>query len=273
MATYAIGDLQGCLTSLMTLLDLIGYNSQDDQLWFTGDLINRGPESLETLRFVKSLGHNATVVLGNHDLHLLAVSRGLGKLKQSDTFIDVLSARDRDELIGWLCHQPLCHYDDSFNTIMTHAGIPPCWTLEQTRQLAKEVETKLKSDDVDAFLVGMYGNTPQPWHNNLVGMERLRAIINYLTRMRFCDAKSNLDLKNKEGSSMAKEGYAPWFVYPSQLPENCHIIFGHWSALEGMTYLDKIHALDTGCVWGGSLTALELEDKQLFSVPCKRKEL
>lgn len=268
MATYAIGDLQGCLTPLMTLLDVINYNPQEDQLWFAGDLINRGPESLETLRFIKSLGSNATVILGNHDLHLLAVSRGHGTLKRNDTLIDILSASDRDELMEWLRQQPLCHYDETLNTIMTHAGVPPCWTLEQTQSLAREVEAQLKSTEVDAFLTVMYGNTPKIWEDDLTGMDRLRAITNYLTRMRFCDATSKLDFKSKEGPSTARQGYAPWFSYPSQLPENCHIVFGHWAALEGVTHSDTIHALDTGCVWGGSLTAMRLEDKQLFSTPC-----
>ncbi|MBJ7552749.1 symmetrical bis(5'-nucleosyl)-tetraphosphatase [Marinomonas spartinae] len=275
MATYAIGDLQGCFTPLMALLETFHYDPQKDHLWFAGDLINRGPESLETLRFIKSLGNNATAVLGNHDLHLLAVSRGHSALKRNDTLLDILTASDRDELMEWLRQQPLCHYDESLNTIMTHAGIPPCWTLEQTLTLAQEVENQLRSDTVDDFLAVMYGNTPQRWDNNLIGMDRLRAITNYLTRMRFCAVDSTLDLKTKEGLDTAPEGYAPWFSYPTQLPEDCHVVFGHWAALEGITHSNTIHALDTGCVWGGSLTALRLDDQQLFSTPCtiKRKEL
>ncbi|MGB3386098.1 MAG: symmetrical bis(5'-nucleosyl)-tetraphosphatase [Marinomonas sp.] len=275
MATYVIGDLQGCLTPLIELLKQIDYRQEDDQLWFAGDLINRGPESLETLRFVKSLGDNGKVILGNHDLHLIAVAHGHSTLKRSDTLLEILSARDRDELIEWLRQQPLCHYDESLNTIMTHAGVPPCWTLSQTLELAKEVENQLKGNHVDDFLAVMYGNKPRMWKDSLVGMDRLRAITNYLTRMRFCDPHSKLDLKSKEGPNTAQAGYAPWFTYPSKLPENCHIVFGHWAALEGITNQDKIHALDTGCVWGGSLTALRLEDKQSFSTPCStnRKSL
>jgi bis(5'-nucleosyl)-tetraphosphatase (symmetrical) len=268
MATYAIGDIQGCLPQLVNLLEQIHYKPEEDHLWFAGDLINRGPASLETLRFIKSLGPHATVVLGNHDLHLLAVAHGHGDLKRKDTLTEILTASDRDELMNWLRQQPLCHYDIELNTIMTHAGIPPCWDIEKTLTLAKEVEEKLRSDTVDEFFAAMYGNTPSKWRDDLTGMDRLRAITNYLTRMRFCDVNSKLDLKSKEGIGTATKGYAPWFNYPSQVPENCHIVFGHWAAIEGKTQQDKIHALDTGCVWGGSLTALRLEDRQRFSTSC-----
>jgi len=268
MATYAIGDIQGCLPQLVQLLEQINYQAEEDRLWFAGDLINRGPASLETLRFIKSLGDSAKVVLGNHDLHLLAVAHGHGDLKRKDTLAEVLMASDRDELMNWLRNQPLCHYDPQLNTIMTHAGIPPCWDLDKTLSLAAEVEEKLKSDTVDDFFAAMYGNTPRKWSDDLTGMDRLRAITNYLTRMRFCDENSKLDLKSKEGINTAVKGYAPWFNYPTQLPENCHIVFGHWAAIEGITHQDNIHALDTGCVWGGSLTALRLEDRQRFSTSC-----
>ncbi|MGO2236482.1 diadenosine tetraphosphatase [Marinomonas sp. UCMA 3892] len=268
MATYVIGDLQGCLTPLVQLLEQINYHPEQDKLWFTGDLINRGEESLETLRFIKSLGNNATVVLGNHDLHLLAVSHGYGKLKRGDTLAEILTAGDRDDLMDWLRHQPLFHYDEQLNTVMTHAGIPPCWDLQKAQTLAKEVEDKLKSDSVDEFFATMYGNKPNTWSDDLTGLDRLRAITNYLTRMRFCDENSKLDLESKEGINTATKGYAPWFNYPTKVPEDCHIVFGHWAALEGKTQKERIHALDTGCVWGGSLTALRLEDQQRFSTPC-----
>lgn len=268
MATYAIGDIQGCLPQLIQLLELINYQAEEDQLWFAGDLINRGPASLETLRFIKSLGDNAKVVLGNHDLHLLAVAHGHGELKRKDTLADILMASDRDELMNWLKNQPLCHYDPQLNVIMSHAGIPPCWDLNKALSLSAEVEEKLKSDTVDDFFAAMYGNTPKQWSDELTGIDRLRAITNYLTRMRFCDENSELDLKSKEGINTAIKGYAPWFQYPTQLPENCHVIFGHWAAIEGITHQDNIHALDTGCVWGGSLTALRLEDRQRFSTSC-----
>lgn len=268
MATYVIGDLQGCLAELIQLLEKIQYDPNQDKLWFAGDLINRGPSSLETLRFIKSLGQNATVVVGNHDLHLLAVSHGHGDLKRKDTLTEILMASDRDELMSWLRQQPLCHYDPQLNVIMSHAGIPPCWDLHTTLSLAKEVEDKLKSETVDEFFAAMYGNKPNKWHDELTGTDRLRAITNYLTRMRFCDANSKLDLKSKEGVGTATQGYAPWFNYPTQLPEGCQIVFGHWAAIEGKTQQDNIHALDTGCVWGGSLTALRLDDMQRFSTPC-----
>ncbi|QUX94690.1 diadenosine tetraphosphatase [Marinomonas sp. CT5] len=268
MSTYVIGDLQGCLAPLIQLLEQIQYKAGQDKLWFAGDLINRGNESLETLRFIKSLGNNATVVLGNHDLHLLAVSYGFGKLKRGDTLSEILTASDRDELMEWLRHQPLFHYDEQLNTVMTHAGIPPCWDLHQAQALAEEVENELKSDNVDEFLSAMYGNKPNKWSDDLTGQDRLRAITNYLTRMRFCDENSKLDLASKEGINTATKGYAPWFNYPSKVPESCHIVFGHWAALEGKTQKERIHALDTGCVWGGSLTALRLEDRQRFSTPC-----
>lgn len=273
MATYVIGDLQGCLTPLLQLLEQVSYHSENDKLWFAGDLINRGQESLKTLRFIKSLGEKATVVLGNHDLHLLAVAHGYGKLGRKDTLTEILTANDRDDLMDWLRQQPLFHYDKKLNVAMVHAGIPPCWDLNTTQILATEVETKLRSNSVDEYFSAMYGNKPNKWSDDLTGMDRLRSITNYLTRMRFCNAKSKLDLKSKESINTAEKGYQPWFNYPLQIPKGCHIVFGHWAALEGNTEKEHIHALDTGCVWGGSLTALRLNDMQRFSTPCtiKRK--
>ncbi|TDO98191.1 symmetrical bis(5'-nucleosyl)-tetraphosphatase [Marinomonas balearica] len=268
MPTYAIGDLQGCLTPLLTLLDLIEFSPKKDRLWLAGDLINRGPQSLETLRFVKSLGDQATVVLGNHDLHLLAVMRGHANLKRSDTLSDILFAEDRDDLMKWLQTMPLCHIDHSLKYVMTHAGIPPCWNSIEAGHYAKEVECILKSDQVDDFLAVMYGNTPDQWSENLEGMDRLRTITNYLTRMRFCTEDSQLEFKSKEGPASAVSGYAPWFSYPRKESNDYDVIFGHWAALEGNTHKDNIHALDTGCVWGGSLTAMRLEDKAIYSTPC-----
>ncbi|GAB3477348.1 symmetrical bis(5'-nucleosyl)-tetraphosphatase [Marinomonas epiphytica] len=268
MSTYVIGDVQGCLTPLIKLLEMIQFQQDKDTLWFAGDLINRGPESLETLRFIKSLGDSAISILGNHDLHLLAVAYGHGSLKRSDTLMEILSASDRDDLIEWLRHLPLCHYDAQQDTIMTHAGVPPCWTLEQTIALAREVERALQGDQYMSFFANMYGNKPATWRDDLEGIERLRCITNYLTRMRFCDVNSKLDLKSKESPDTTIDGYAPWFNHPSKLPSSTHVTFGHWAALEGISYITNIHALDTGCVWGGSLTALRLEDKERFCTPC-----
>lgn len=268
MSTYVIGDIQGCFTPLLTLLEQIQYDPNNDELWFAGDLINRGSESLETLRFIRSLGSKAKVILGNHDLHLIAVSYGFSDLKRGDTVHSILNASDRDDLLNWLKSQPLCHYNEELNVIMTHAGVPPCWTLEDTLRLSKEVETMLQSDRVEDFLQVMYGNKPSQWSETLTGMDRLRAITNYLTRMRFCRADSKLDLKSKEGPNTARSGYAPWFTFPSQLPHDTRVVFGHWAALEGVTEHSHFHALDTGCVWGGTLTAMRLEDNIRFSTPC-----
>lgn len=270
MATYAIGDVQGCLGPLMDLLDLIEYQPAEDELWFAGDLINRGPESLETLRFIQSLKGSTKVVLGNHDLHLIAVAKGHAWLKKQDTLNCVLQAPDRDTLIHWLIHQPLVHYDPTLKVVMSHAGIPPCWTLDQTLRLAKEAEELIQSHHSDEFFAVMYGNQPDLWKDSLQGMERMRAIVNYLTRMRFCDPAGKLDLKSKEGPGTARKGYSPWFQFPSKIPDSHHIVFGHWAALEGQADPKYVHALDTGCVWGGSLTALRLDDWQAFSTPCKK---
>ncbi|CUB05077.1 symmetrical bis(5'-nucleosyl)-tetraphosphatase [Marinomonas fungiae] len=268
MSTYVIGDLQGCFTPLLKLLEQIQYDPDADSLWFAGDLINRGTECLQTLRFVSSLGAKAKVVLGNHDLHLLAVAHGFATLKRGDTLLNILQASDRDELMEWLRQQPLCHYDPDFKVIMTHAGVPPCWDIEQTLRLSREVESVLRSDQLEEFLQVMYGNKPDTWSEDLTGMDRLRAITNYLTRMRFCRADSKLDLKSKEGPATARKGYAPWFLQPSKLPQETRVVFGHWAALEGITNTPNIYALDTGCVWGGALTALRLDDNQRFSTPC-----
>ncbi|MBM6551505.1 symmetrical bis(5'-nucleosyl)-tetraphosphatase [Marinomonas ostreistagni] len=268
MSTYVIGDLQGCFSPLLKLLEQIQYDPEQDTLWFAGDLINRGKECLETLRFVSSLGDKAKVVLGNHDLHLLAVSYGFANLKRGDTLWNILQASDRDELMEWLRQQPLCHYDADFNTIMTHAGIPPNWTIEETLRLSKEVESTLQSEQVEDFLQVMYGNKPDTWSESLTGMDRLRCITNYLTRMRFCRADGKLDLKSKEGPNTARKDYLPWFMQPNRLPSDTRVVFGHWAALEGVTNSPNIHALDTGCVWGGALSALRLEDNQRFSTPC-----
>lgn len=264
MATYAIGDLQGCFGALQRLLERIQYNPGRDQLWFAGDLVNRGPESLECLRFVRELGDRAITVLGNHDLHLLAVHHADARLKRSDTLQAILDAPDADALLGWLMQQPLVHFDKNSNWCMSHAGLPPQWSAPQALALAEEVSTAMNADPV-TFFQQMYGNQPDVWQDDLQGADRLRVIVNYLTRMRFIDASAHLNLTAKEGLETAPEGFRPWFEYP-RASDGTRLLFGHWAALEGHTHVPDIWALDTGCVWGGSLTALRLEDQTRFSV-------
>ena len=269
MATYAVGDIQGCFDELMQLLDMIQFN-EDDTLWVAGDLVNRGPKSLETLRFLKSLGERAVIVLGNHDLHLLAVYYGAVKRKRSDTLDDILSAPDADNLMDWLRRQRLAVYDGDLGYFMSHAGMPPNWTLKQTLKRAAEVEEMISSHLAKSYFDNMYGNLPDCWDKHLMSWDRLRVITNYLTRMRFCDKNGRLDFKAKAGLETQPEGFLPWFKQPSKEPE-LQVLFGHWAALEGKTDTPNVYALDTGCVWGNALTAMRLEDKQLFSCHCAGK--
>lgn len=266
MSTYAIGDIQGCYDELLALLELVEFNPQKDTLWLAGDLVNRGPKSLETLRYVKSLGSSAITVLGNHDLHLLACAHGVKKAKGS--LKAILEAPDREELLDWLCQQPLIHHCPHLNFAMVHAGIPPIWTLQKAIELSAEVESVLQSKDRQTYFDHMYGDQPDTWSDNLSGMERLRVITNYFTRMRFCDASGKLELETKETADNWPEGYQPWFNFQRDKLNNLKLIFGHWAALEGNTQSDTVFGLDTGCVWGGALTALRLEDQQRFSLPC-----
>ncbi|WP_415893423.1 symmetrical bis(5'-nucleosyl)-tetraphosphatase [Neptuniibacter sp. PT8_73] len=270
MATYAIGDIQGCYDELQALLKHINFTTSD-HLWVAGDLVNRGPKSLETLRFLRDLGEQATCVLGNHDLHLLAVHYGATSSKRSDTLDEILEAPDRIELMHWLSQQKLLAHDKSLNVVMVHAGIPPCWTIRKARKRAKEVEKVLQSDQVESFFNHMYGNKPDLWSSDLSGWERLRLITNYLTRMRFCSPEGQLDFSAKGSLASQPEGYQPWFKAPRKDPaeSEIRILFGHWAALEGNADADHVFALDTGCVWGNKLTALRLEDHQLFSVPAQ----
>tara|TARA_R110002167_G_C12658108_1_gene649680 strand:+ start:177 stop:992 length:816 start_codon:yes stop_codon:yes gene_type:complete len=267
MATYAVGDLQGCLNELKALLSQVNF-SADDQLWLTGDLVNRGPESLASLRFVKDLGEQAKVVLGNHDLHLLAVACDKRKAGRKDTFDAILNAPDRDELMHWLRHLPLLHHDTAKGYVMVHAGIPPIWSLNKAIACAREVETVLRSPLAREFFSHMYGNEPNRWKDSLEGWERYRMITNYFTRMRFCNAKGKLELDTKTGQQNPPKGYAPWFSFKDRLISHHRLLFGHWASLEGRSDTPNIYPLDTGCVWGGSLTALRLEDQRYFSVGC-----
>lgn len=265
MATYAIGDLQGCYAELMQLLEQIGFGN-GDQLWLTGDLVNRGPRSLDSLRFVKGLGNAAITVLGNHDLHLLALHHGNSR-KPSPTLAPILDAPDRQELMDWLQSRPLLHDDKSLGHVMTHAGIPHIWSLKQACQYAYELEQVLQSEQAGAFFTQMYGNQPDRWHNDLTGPCRLRAITNYFTRMRFIKVDGTLEFKTNGDPSAAPEGFRPWFEQPRSKAMKRHQLFGHWAAL-GFNQLPGVTALDSGCVWGNALTAVRLEDGSWFSQPC-----
>lgn len=269
MATYAIGDIQGCLEPLQCLLKEIEFNPSNDRLWLAGDLINRGPDTLATLRFLYELRDSITIVLGNHDLHFIAVYYGQRKPGKNDTLDELLRAPDCADLAYWLRQQKLVHHDPELNFTMVHAGIPPQWNLIETLGYANEVENALKGVDVENFLVAMYGDLPSRWSSNLIGVDRLRLITNYFTRMRFCSAEGELELQTKESADAAPPGFAPWFSYLARKTRAEKIIFGHWAALEGRTDEENIYALDTGCVWGGALTALRLEDERRFSCDCR----
>lgn len=262
MSTYAVGDIQGCFDVLRRLLDKVKFDPQHDSLWVVGDMVNRGPQSLDTLRFIHSLGNRAHVVLGNHDLHLLAVANEIYPPSKSDTLQPILEAHDAEALLHWLRHLPLLHHDAHLNYVMVHAGIAPSWTLAQAKEYANEVAHALRSDTYVDYLHDMYGNTPSTWSDTLTGANRLRIITNYFTRMRCLDKKGNLNLKNKglpEGNDI------PWFAYPQRQTKHEQIIFGHWAALNGQTNTPNTFGLDTGCVWGNCLTLMRLDDKAMIS--------
>ena len=265
MATYAIGDIQGCYVELQQLLEQIRFDPAQDQLWFVGDLVNRGPDSLQVLRFIKSLGDKAITVLGNHDLHLLAVAEGVGELHRSDTLDEVLGAPDCDELLTWLRQQSLLHAEGDF--VLVHAGLLPQWSVKQAASLAREVEKALRSDDYATFFDRMYGNSPHSWGDELDGYKRLRVIVNAFTRLRICTPQGEMEFKFKGEVEKIPEGYVPWFEVPERRTRKATVIFGHWSAL-GLKVTPNVIALDTGCLWGGPMTAIRLEDRQLFQVSC-----
>jgi bis(5'-nucleosyl)-tetraphosphatase (symmetrical) len=258
MAIYAIGDIQGCYDELLNLLDLIGFNPANDQLWFVGDLVNRGPKSLETLRLIKSLGDSAITVLGNHDLHLLAASCAPLSTNRKTALNQVLIAPDRDELIDWLRYRPLFHYNDQF--CMVHAGISPQWDFTQTQKMAHAVESVLQSKDYKKLLKAMYGETPDLWSPQLSGMARLRYAINCFTRMRYCTKAGRLDLNFSGSPGSQPATLMPWFNVPGRKNFDHKIVFGHWSSL-GYYQGNGCYAIDTGCLWGGQLTALRLGDE------------
>lgn len=269
MSTYCIGDVQGCYQELQDLLSLISFDPLGDALWFVGDLVNRGSHSLETLRFVKNLPQKV-VVLGNHDFHLLALYCKVA-ICSKHSLSEVINAEDADQLMEWLRQQPLLHHDERLGYVMTHAGLYPWWSLNQAKKLAQEVEQVLRGDDFCALLAHMYGNQPSSWSENLRGWDRLRFIINAFVRMRFCDAKESLDLVTDGKIGTQSPQHFPWFKAPDRKTKELKILFGHWAALEGITDEPNAIALDTGCVWGRSLTAMRLEDARKFSVKCREK--
>ena len=267
MADYAIGDIQGCYDPLLRLLEKIDFNERVDCLWFVGDLVNRGPQSLAVLRFIKNLPIPAKITLGNHDFHLLAkLFVKESKTNRDDTLYEVLKAEDAEELGHWLRQQGLLHYDLALNSIVCHAGIAPAWNFAKAKACARELEEVLAGENFREFLEQMYGNEPNYWSDELEGMARLRAITNYFTRMRFCDKQGHLDLSYKGTLAGAPANLVPWYAVPNRKPIEEDIVFGHWAALEGYSPDPHIFAIDTGCLWGGQLTALRLQDKKRFSV-------
>ena len=265
MATYAIGDVQGCYDQLMRVLERAGYDEHRDVLWFVGDLVNRGPQSAQTVRFAKSLGKRQATVLGNHDLALLVVAEGLAKPHRGDTFGDILHAPDRDQLIGWLRHQKLMHAGDGY--AMVHAGLLPQWSIDRALSLSREVEAALQGPDHREFLKQMYGNEPVRWRDDLAGYDRLRIIVNAMTRARMVTPDGAMEFSHKVGPATAPAGYLPWYDAPARASRGTPIIFGHWAAL-GLLLREDVVGLDTGCVWGRSLSAMRLEDRKLFQCDC-----
>lgn len=264
MATYAIGDVQGCYDALRSLLEHIAFDPARDALWIVGDLVNRGSQSLETLRYVKSLGSAAVTVLGNHDLHLLVVAAGVRKPHRGDTLDAILEAPDRDELLHWVRTQKLMHVDEGY--ALVHAGLLPQWTIEEASGLAREVEAALQGDGYDELLQHMYGNTPLAWDASLSGHDRLRVIINAMTRLRLCDSRGAMEFSHKTAGDLPA-GYMPWFDVPGRASAGTPIICGHWAAL-GLKLREDLLAIDTGCVWGRELSALRLQDRRVFQCDC-----
>ena len=265
MATYAIGDLQGCFRSLESLLAKIDFNRAKDRLWFVGDLVNRGPQSLECLRFVKDLGESATVVLGNHDLHLLAVAEGICKAGKGDTLASILDASDREILLDWLRHRQLLHADGAF--VMIHAGLPPQWDFSLAKKNAHEIEAELRGKYYRVLLENMYGNEPRCWRDGLPKADRVRVAINALTRMRVVSDTGEMDLCFNGGLIDLPTGMSPWYEKTHPSLSDKTLIAGHWSAL-GLQVTPHFIGIDTGCVWGRELTAVRLDDRTIFQVPC-----
>jgi len=265
MATYAIGDLQGCYQKFVELTELIGFNASRDKLWLVGDIVNRGPDSLSILRALMKLDDAVLMVLGNHDLHLLQVAINSGFARSGDTLQPILEAPDRKVLLDWLRSQRLFYAEDEY--ALVHAGLLPDWTIDQAAILAREVESIIRGDHFEAFSRKMYGNQPDSWHGSLRGEDRWRVIINAMTRLRVCSPEGKMDFSYKGSAATIPEGLLPWFDAPNRASKNSTVVFGHWSAL-GLRMERNLIALDTGCLWGDCLTAVRLEDRKVFQVPC-----
>lgn len=269
---YLIGDVQGCCSALQRLLATLDFSPSRDHVVVLGDLVNRGPDSLGTLRLLRDLGDSATCLLGNHDLHLLAVAHGIRKAHRSDTLTAILDAPDRNAWIDWVRHRRLALHEHGW--LMVHAGVPPQWSLEATLQLATEVEQRLRGPDLYAFLAVMYGNQPDRWSDALEGPDRLRFAINALTRARFVTADGTLDFETKEGAGSAPPGLVPWFEHPQRQTAGVPMAFGHWSTL-GLIHRPDLLALDTGCVWGGRLSAARLDADgrtEIIQIDCEQAQ-
>ena len=265
MTQYAVGDIQGCYTELMDCLNQVNFNPDQDCLWVAGDMVNRGPDSLATLAFLYENRNSLRCVLGNHDLHLLAIYFGHRQAKSSDTVDQILSHPDCDHWMEWLRQQPLCQYDSHNQYFMSHAGLPPQWSIKQALSYSEEIASVLNSEAIDAFLATMYGNTPSHWQTDLSGTDRLRCITNYFTRMRICDIKGGLEFDYKGSLADIPAGYYAWFKHPHRQSINDRIIFGHWASLGGYTDNNTLFGLDTACVWGQHLTLMQLDNQQYFT--------
>lgn len=275
LATYAIGDIQGCFNELCDLLRLIDWQPQQDTLWLAGDLVNRGPQSLDVLRFVKNQGDNIVCVLGNHDLHLLATHDSKKKPRRSDTFVDVLEAKDCEELLQWLRCQPLIHHDPALDFVMVHAGLPSQWGLEESLFQGERLSHALRGSERRNFFTHMYGDQPSAWSENLSPLDQLRFATNAFTRMRFCDVNGALVMGPTGAPDDEHSSLVPWYAVETRQSKSSRIVFGHWATLQQFTPIKPEHNvfhIDTGCVWGGNLTALRLNDLKWFTVPNRHND-
>lgn len=265
MSTYAIGDIQGCYDEMRRMLDIVAFDPAQDTLWLAGDVVNRGPQTLAVLRYLRGLGDRAIITLGNHDLHLLVVAAGVRKPHRTDTLDELLNAPDRDELLDWLRRQKLMHAGGGY--AMVHAGLLPQWSIAQALALAEEVETVLRGPGYADFLQHMYGNEPLRWRSDLGGYDRLRLVVNAMTRLRLCTPDGSMEFSHKTGLKGMPPGYQPWFEVEDRASRGTPLIFGHWAAL-GLLMRPDLLGLDSGCVWGRQLSAVRLEDRKLFQCDC-----